>query len=90
MTDYRLTNNRGDVLTVSSKEQVDYWGALGYRAEGSSGATKDTGYDDLKVDELKAEIDSRNDGRDEGDLISTDGKKADLIAALEADDAANS
>lgn len=44
------------------------------------------GYGSMKVDELKAEIDSRNEGREEADLIPSDGRKADLIAALEADD----
>lgn len=46
------------------------------------------GYDGWKVDALKAEIDSRNAGRDpEGDnYLSTEGKKADLVAVLEADD----
>lgn len=44
------------------------------------------GYADLTVPELKAEIESRNEGRDGGDLLSTDGKKADLVATLEGDD----
>lgn len=49
-------------------------------------------YDDMKVGELKAEIAERNDGRDpEGDgYISSEGNKAALVAALEADDAAAS
>jgi hypothetical protein len=37
-------------------------------------------------DELRAEIARRNEGRDEADLLSTEGNKADLIATLEADD----
>lgn len=46
-------------------------------------------YNDWKVDDLKAEIDARNDGRDEGDKIVPDGTlKADLVAALELDDEA--
>ena len=36
--------------------------------------------------ELRALIGERNEGRDEGDLIPDDGVKADLVAALEADD----
>jgi len=44
------------------------------------------GYADQRVDDLKAEIDSRNEGRDEADLIPATGVKADLVAALEADD----
>lgn len=43
---------------------------------------------DMKVPELKAEIEGRNEGRDEADRISTKGKLADLVAALEADDEA--
>jgi hypothetical protein len=40
------------------------------------------------VADLKAEVERRNEGRDEADLIAPEGtKKADLIAALEADDA---
>jgi hypothetical protein len=49
--------------------------------EGSGG-----GYSAMKVDDLKAEIASRNEGREEADLIPSDGKKAELVAALEADD----
>lgn len=51
---------------------------------------EDKGYGDMKVAELKAEIDQRNDGRDPASYIADDGNKADLVAALEADDAAAS
>lgn len=44
------------------------------------------GYNAMKVADLKAEIDRRNVGRSEADLLSTEGKKDDLIAALGADD----
>lgn len=45
------------------------------------------GYAALKVSDLKAAIDSRNEGRDESDFIVPEGsKKEDLIKALEADD----
>ena len=40
----------------------------------------------MKVADLRALIADRNEGRDESDLIPDDGNKADLIAALEADD----
>lgn len=43
-------------------------------------------YDDMRVAELRALIGERNEGRDEADLIPDDGVKADLVAALEADD----
>jgi len=39
---------------------------------------------------LGAEIARRNADRDEVDQLSTEGKKADLIATLEADDTAKS
>lgn len=52
----------------------------------AASSDEETGYAALKVDELKAEIGRRNEGREEADLIPSDGKKADLIAALEADD----
>ena len=46
-------------------------------------------YADLKAPDLKAEIERRNDGREDDAKITPAGKKnADLIAALEADDAA--
>jgi len=46
-------------------------------------------YDELTVKELNAEIDARNELLDEEDQIVPDGKKkADLIAALEANDEA--
>lgn len=52
--------------------------------------SSDKSYADMKVDELKDEIAKRNEGRDpEGaGFISSDGKKADLVAALAADDEA--
>jgi hypothetical protein len=80
-----VTYAPGDVVPADVVELIDnpaVWGD-------DSG---DTGYADMKVDELKAEINSRNEGRDpEGaGFISSDGKKADLVAALEADDAAAS
>lgn len=42
-------------------------------------------YEGLTVSELKTNIALRNEGRAESDLIPTDGLKADLVAALEAD-----
>ncbi len=50
-------------------------------------APKAAGYGARKVDELKAEIARRNAGRDEADQLPADGKKGELVAALEADDA---
>jgi len=56
----------------------------------SGDAPKAEGYAAMKVDELKAEIESRNEDRDEDDLLSMEGKKADLVAKLEADDSSKS
>ena len=49
-----------------------------------------SGYAELTVDELKALIEQRNEGREESEQLPAKGKKSDLIAALEADDEANS
>ena len=43
-------------------------------------------YAAMTVLDLRAEIRHRNQDRDEDDLIPDEGKKADLIAALETDD----
>lgn len=47
-------------------------------------------YSKWKKPDLEAEVERRNEGRDEDDLIEVEGKglAADLAAALEADDAA--
>ncbi|MFI5833208.1 SAP domain-containing protein [Micromonospora sp. NPDC051300] len=57
-------------------------------AAGPAGSESAGGYDGLKVDDLKAEIERRNTGRDTADLLSTEGRKADLVAVLVADDTA--
>lgn len=58
--------------------------------DAASPETGSKSYSAMKVDELKAEIEARNVDRDpEGDrYLSADGKKADLVAVLEADDEA--
>lgn len=43
-------------------------------------------YSAMKVADLRDLIADRNEGRAESDLIPDDGTKADLVAALEADD----
>jgi hypothetical protein len=56
-------------------------------SEGWKAADEPTGgYEAMKVADLRAEIARRNEGRDEADRLPDDGRKADLIAALEADD----
>lgn len=48
-----------------------------------------TSYDDQTVAQLKAEIDSRNDGREGDAVISKSGSKQDLIDRLVADDSSS-
>lgn len=60
-------------------------GAVEERPE--DGYTEDD-YASWKVADLKAEIDERNEERDDDHQISSEGKKADLVAALVADDEA--
>jgi len=64
-------------------------------SEGESDASEDPeddeddeiDYNDLTIPKLKAEIDARNEGREEDAMIVPESdKKADLVAALEADD----
>jgi hypothetical protein len=75
--------NSGAIVSVREDK------VLGSEWEPFDKAKKDasTGHNALKVPELKAEIEKRNEGRDEADLISAEGNKADLVAALDADDA---
>ena len=62
----------------------------GSEAPASETGDKPRSYADLSKSDLKAEVEARNEARDEDDLIEVDapGNKAELIAALEADDAA--
>lgn len=63
-------------------------------AEGEGGAafeeyegdTEAVDYDALTVADLKEEIRTRNEGRPDGDKLPVDGVKAELVAALQADD----
>lgn len=43
-------------------------------------------YEQYKNDELRSEIIRRNEGRDEDEKLSLDGRKEDLVATLEEDD----
>jgi len=73
-------------VTVQTSEE-NAARVAGFVPEGEVEAAAE-GYDALTVDELKAELATRNEGREEADLLSVKGRKADLIATLEADDAA--
>lgn len=63
----------------------DYAGPADAPADAPDEATG-RDYATWTVVDLKAEIAARNDGRDDAEKIPTDGNKADLVAALEADD----
>ena len=78
----RLIAPNGVTVTVSD-EKAERLKGDGYRA---AAAASDTGYKGQKVADLRAEIAKRNEGRDEAELLSDEGNKADLIATLEADD----
>lgn len=78
-------------IGVYTEEDAEYRRSLGYRdCEAPAGAEPaddgPVGYEAMKVAELHDEIDRRNVGRDEDDLIPSDGLKADLVAALGLDD----
>lgn len=86
----RLTTPAGATVNVPD-EKVERLLSMGFSASGAAATTDSKSpYSSMKVDEIKAEIESRNEGRDEADLLSLEGKKADLVAVLDADDAASS
>lgn len=83
----RLTNEAGAIVDVP-EEKVARLGPAWTRIDESAAAAAE-GYGGWKVAELKAEVERRNEGRAEDSLILPEGKtRADLIAALEADDEA--
>ena len=92
MAEQQLTRYRnratGSIVRVDDETAkslgAEYEKADGRKAAGASSG----GYAAMKVADLQAEAERRNEGRDESELIPTEGKKADLVAALEADDAA--
>lgn len=79
MTRYR-NKTTGSIVRVDDATAATL-GTEYVKADESAG-----GYADMKVADLRAEIERRNTGRDEADRLPDDGRKADLIAVLEADD----
>lgn len=57
--------------------------------EGGSEGGESSEYDGFTVAELKDEIDARNEGREDDSKLSKTGTKAELVAALVADDDAS-
>jgi hypothetical protein len=84
MADVRtVTGMLHGAKVTTSEENAARLGSA-FKADGSTEPAD--GYSGMKVDALKAEIAKRNEGREEADRLSDEGLKADLIAALEADD----
>lgn len=78
--------NSGSVEFLAEGSTLPEW-AEGLVGDHVLDRDEPVGHDAMKVDDLKAAIDERNEGRDESDVIVPDGtRKADLIAALVADD----
>lgn len=81
----RLRNTQTGAVVSCTAETAELLGA-GWVDAGGKTAPVAEGYAALSVPALHDEITRRNEGRDEADLIPAKGRKADLVAALEADD----
>ena len=82
----RLRNASGVVVNLDDAKVERLgpgWEPVG--GSSSSGSTAE-GYDAMTVDQLKDEIRNRNETRDDETRLALTGTKAELIAALEADD----
>lgn len=102
-THVHVVNPKGEPVVLKPGEDVPAWAekaitnpkvwADGPKADKGGDAGQGAGdsvYADLKAADLKAEIERRNDGReDDAKITPASNKNADLIAALEADDAAH-
>lgn len=80
----RLVAPNGAAVSVSAKKAERLLADSSWSR--ADAAPEPEGYAAMKVADLKAEIERRNDGRDEDALLPVDGKKAELVAVLEADD----
>ncbi|MCX5119220.1 SAP domain-containing protein [Micromonospora sp. NBC_00362] len=76
------------VVSVADHKDKRFASPLWEAYTGSDSAPAAEGYEALTVPKLKAEIERRNADRDEADRVSSEGRKPDLVAALEADDKA--
>ncbi|MEU4772961.1 SAP domain-containing protein [Micromonospora sp. NPDC023644] len=84
-----INSETGVVVSVADDKDERFASRLWSPYDGSQAggdAEGAEGYDAMKVADLRAEIERRNEGRDEADLLSLDGRKPDLVAALKADD----
>ena len=74
------------VVSVADDKDERFASPLWEAYDGSESSQGGEGYEAMKVAELRAEIERRNADRDEADQVPSDGKKADLVAALQLDD----
>lgn len=73
-------------VTYAPGEEVPAEAAGDVNAPGVFEGEGGSRYDEMKVADLRSEIESRNAGRDESARVPAEGTKADLVAALQADD----
>ena len=98
-TSVRVTDEGGRHVVIAAGDDVPAWASKqivnpkAWDGDAPEAKTIDAGedpasegYESKTVAELRAEIKARNEGRDDESRVSGDGNKADLIAALEADD----
>ena len=80
--------NEATKVVVSVADSKDFRFGEGWHPyTGEPDAEQTEGeYGTYKVADLRSEIAHRNEGRDEADLIPTEGKKAELVEFLTADD----
>jgi hypothetical protein len=83
----KMTAPNGALVEVS-EEKAERLLKQGYTSRSAASASTSP-HASKNVADLKTEIERRNDGREEADLLSVEGKKADLVATLDADDAAS-
>ena len=98
-TSVRVTDDGGRHVVIAAGDDVPAWASKqivnpkAWDGDAPEAKTIDAGedpaaegYESKTVADLRAEIKARNEGRDDESRVSGDGNKADLIAALEADD----
>lgn len=75
-------------VTADVAEQITNPKAWGEGVEEDTGSDEPKSLDDMTSAELKAEIDSRNEGREDDAKLSKAGNKTELLETLKADDLA--
>ena len=85
----KLETLHGVTVNVAD-EKVDRLLATGGYRRPSAKKDPADGYASQSKADLVAEIEKRNAGREAGEALAKVGNKADLVAVLEADDAASS